>query len=210
MVHTHTYIYIFLQPWPVHTQMKFSNYKESMHMQRAGFSHVTKCVIQTTNNITILCFHWRVNSCVLHFCRPPRQVADHMAFPMVHNIALFIQPWPSIHRWSFSNYSVNACSSKGVALAMRQDGYYHNNQHQYICFHLRVEGLVLHLFCLTSRWQGKCLPQRRTKYVSYNSTRIHPGGGFQIYTYIYWCWCCEDATFALWPKPYVRICFFSL
>ena len=41
---------------------------------------------------------------------------------------------------------------------MRQGANSHNKQHQRICFHLRVEGLVLHLLCLPFRWHADGFP----------------------------------------------------
>ena len=78
----------FLQPWAYKPRCSFSNYiQKEIHSKGMALARVQRDSAHT-KNINIFCFHWRVEGLVLHFCLPPIQVADKMAFSMAHKMAL--------------------------------------------------------------------------------------------------------------------------
>ena len=100
----------------------------------------------TTNNITILCFHWwrgarRLGAAFLfvsHSGGMHNHLPKGLQTSFSYNIGL-INPdgaFPTTEK---------ECRSREVALAMKQSGCFHNNRINIFCFHRRVEGLVLHV-----------------------------------------------------------------
>lgn len=61
-----------------------------IHMD--GFSHRTKVLIQQHATSIYYVSIVNVEGLVLHVCLPPGQVADNMAFPIVHNIDVSYNP----------------------------------------------------------------------------------------------------------------------
>ena len=82
----------FVQPWAYTPRCSFSNYiQKDIHSKGMALAMVQKDSAHT-QNINIFCFHWRVESLVLHFCLPPIPVADNMASIMAHTMVFPTSP----------------------------------------------------------------------------------------------------------------------
>ena len=123
-----------------------------MHIKKGWLWLWSRGVALTTHNINVFRIHWRVDGVVLHFCLCPIQVANNIAFPVVHKHTL---PYNPNLIYTFAAFQVTRKTNpkvwlwpwhKGVILTTTSATYSVSNR--------GVQGLALH-FCYVSHSGGR-------------------------------------------------------